>query len=142
MFEPSHLSARLEGTSCLNLLRQYNSGILHKSPGRSFLEVPLYSSRAPLEVGSAQLALAESNVCAGQTEPGIRRAISEQCTRSTCKLCTLRRVNAPPTNGSGNMGNRWQARGRPLRLRRQHSLPKLFFEEQGCVGQRLAHPPP
>ncbi len=35
------------------------------SPGRSFLEVPLYSSRAPLKVGSAQLALAESNTCAG-----------------------------------------------------------------------------
>ncbi len=36
-------------------------GVLYKSPGRSFLEAPLYSSRAPLEVDSAQLALAESN---------------------------------------------------------------------------------
>ncbi len=44
-------------------------------------------------MGSAQLALAESNACAGQTEPGSKHAISEQC--------PLRRVDAAPTNGSG-----------------------------------------
>ncbi len=33
----------------------------------------------------------------GQTEPGSRHAILEQC--------PLRRVDTPPTNGSGNMGN-------------------------------------
>ncbi len=53
-----------------------------------------------------------------------------------------RRVDAPPTNGSGNMGNLRQARGRPLCLRRQHSLSNLFFKGQGCVGSRLAQPPP
>ncbi len=53
-----------------------------------------------------------------------------------------RRVDTPPTNGSGNMGNLRQARGRPLRLRRQHSLSNLFFKGQGCVGSRLAQPPP
>ncbi len=32
--------------------------------------------------------------------------------------------------------------GRPLGLRRQHSLPNLFLEGQGCVGPRLAQPTP
>ncbi len=70
----------------------------------------------------------------GQTEPGSRHAISEQC--------PIRRADAPPTNGSANMGNLRQARGRPLRLRRQHSLPNLFLEGQGRVGPRLAQPTP
>ncbi len=84
-------------------------------------------------MGSAQLALAESNACARQTDPGSKHAISEQC--------PLRRVYTPPTYGSGNMENLRQARGRPLRLR-QHSLPNLFFEGQRYVGQRMAQPPP
>ncbi len=88
----SHLFARPEGTSRLSPLGQYDCGVLHKSPGRSFLEALLYSSGAPFEVGSAQLALAENNACAGQTEPGSRHAISEKC--------PLRQVDAPPTNGS------------------------------------------
>ncbi len=134
MFGPSHLSTRPEGTSRLSPLGQYDGGVLHKLPGWSFLEAPLYSSRAPLEVGSGQLVLAESNACAGQTEPGSRHAISEQC--------PLRWVDAPPTNGSGNMGNLQQTRCRTLRLRRQHSLSNLFFEGHGCVCPWLAQPPP
>ncbi len=51
----------------------------------------------------------------------------------TCYLgaMSLTRVDTPLTNGSGNMGNLRQARGWPLCLRRQHSLPNLFFEGQG-----------
>ncbi len=123
MVGPSHLSARPEGTSCLNLFGQYDGGVLHKSSGLSFLEAPLYPSRAPLEVGSAQLALAESSARAGQTEPGSRHAISEQC--------PLRQVDFAPTNGSGNMGNLRQARGQPLRLRRLTLTAKTIFG-QGC----------
>ncbi len=93
----SDLSARPEGTSRLILFVQYDGGVLHKSPGRSFLEATLYPSRVPLEVGSGQLALAESSAHAGQIEHGSRHAISEQC--------PLRRVDAISTNGSGNMGN-------------------------------------
>ncbi len=85
-------------------------------------------------MGSAQLALAESNACAGQTEPGTRHAISEQC--------PLRRVDDPPTNGSGNIVNLQQASDRPLSFRRQNSLPNVFFEEQGRIGPWLAQPPP
>ncbi len=52
--------------------------------------------------------------------------------RSACSSwSTLRRVDAPPTNGSGNMGNLWQARGQPHRLRRQHSLPNILFQRTG-----------
>ncbi len=134
MFGPSHLYVRPEGAPHLSPLGQYDGGVIYKWPWRSFLEASLHSSRAPLEMGSAQLAFAESNACARQTEPGSRHTISEQC--------PLRRVDAPPTNGSGNLGNLRQCRGRPLRLRRQHSLPNLSFEGQWCVGPRLAQPPP
>ncbi len=124
----------LRGHHVLVRFGQYERGVLHKSPGQSFFEAPLYPSRAPLEVSSAQLALAESSARAGQTEPGSRHAILEQC--------PLRQVDAPPTNSSGNMRNLRQTRGQPLRLRRQHSLPNLFFKGQGCVVPRLAKPPP
>ncbi len=40
MFGPSHFSARLEGTSRLYPLGQYDGGVLHKSPGWSFLSFP------------------------------------------------------------------------------------------------------
>ncbi len=122
----SHLSAIPEGKSRLSPFGNYDSGVLHKSPGQSFLEAPLYTSREPLDVGSAQLVLAESSARVRETEPGSRHAISEQC--------PLRRVEATPTNGSGNTGNLQQARGRPIRLRKQHSLPNLFFKGQGCIG--------
>ncbi len=55
-------------------------------------------------------------LCLGAPRPS--HAISEQC--------PLRLVDAPPTNGSGYMGNLRQARGQPLRLREQHSLPLIF----------------
>ncbi len=42
MVGPLPLSARPEGTSHLNQFGQYDGGVLHKSPGRSFPEVPLY----------------------------------------------------------------------------------------------------
>ncbi len=77
MFGPSHFSARLEGTSRLYPLGQYDGGVLHKSPGWSF---PFLSFLFILEVGPALLALADSNACARQTEPWSRHAISEQCT--------------------------------------------------------------
>ncbi len=71
IFGPSHFSARPEGTSRRSPPRQYDGGVLQKSPGRSFLETPLYYSRAPLEVGSAQFALAESNACTGNLNLGV-----------------------------------------------------------------------
>ncbi len=70
---------QIGGASRLNPLRQYGGGVLYKSLGRSLLEAPFYSSRVPLEVGSTQLVLTESNTRAGKTEPGSRHAISEQC---------------------------------------------------------------
>ncbi len=73
-----------------------------KEPWRRFPQLrasqasTVTSSSPRRMVGSAQLALTESSARAGQTEPGSRHAISEQC--------PLRRVDALPTNGSGNMG--------------------------------------
>ncbi len=49
-------------------------------------------------------------------------------------------MDAPPTNGSGNMGNLRQARGRPLHLRRQHSLPNLFFAMTGPTSSFILFP--
>ncbi len=101
MFGPSHLSSRPEGTSRLSLLGQYDGGVLHKSSGWSFLEAPLYSSRALLEVGSAQLALAQSNACSRQTEPGSRHAISEQCPLETSGRSTHKRFRKYGESSAG-----------------------------------------
>ncbi len=68
-----------------------------------------------------------------RTEPRSRHAISEQR--------PLRGVDAPHTDGSENLGDIWQGRGRPLHLKRQLSLPNLLFEERGLVGPRMAQPP-
>ncbi len=121
-------------TPCADSLRQHVRGVLYKSPGRCLLEAPLYSGRAPSGMGSAQPALAEGSTPAGQTEPRSRYVISEQC--------PLRGVDAPSAGGSEDLEDLWQGRSRPFRLQRQLSLPSLLFEGQGCVGPRLAQPPP
>ncbi len=41
-------------------------------------------------------------------------------------------------SGSENLGSLWQSSSRPLRLRRQLSLPNLFHKEHGCPGPRVA----
>ncbi len=121
-------------TPCADSLRQHVRGVLYKSPGRCLLEAPLYSGRAPSGMGSAQPALAEGSTPAGQTEPRSRYVISEQC--------PLRGVDAPSAGGSEDLEDLWQGRSRPFCLQRQLSLPNLLFEGQGCVGPRLAQPPP
>ncbi len=121
-------------TPCADSLRQHVRGVLYKSPGRCLLEAPLYSGRAPSGMGSVQPALAEGSTPAGQTEPRSRYVISEQC--------PLRGVDAPSAGGSEDLEDLWQSRSRPFRLQRQLSLPNLLFEGQGCVGPRLAQPPP
>ncbi len=68
-----------------------------------------------------------------QSESGfyrlLRAAFSPYCS-------SLRGVDARPTDGSENLGDLWQGRGRPLRLKRQLSLPNLLFKERGCVPNR------
>ncbi len=58
------------------------------------------------------------------------------------RQCPLRGVDAPSAGGSEDLEDLWQGRSRPFRLQRQLSLPNLLFEGQGCVGPRLAQPPP
>ncbi|KAI2668545.1 Gag-Pro-Pol polyprotein [Labeo rohita] len=134
MSRPSLIPARPEGTPCTDPLGQHDCGVLHKSSGGSLLQTPLHPGEGPSGMGSAQPGLTESGSRTGQTEPRGGYAITKQC--------PLRRMDDSPTDGSENLGSLWQGRGRPLRLKRQLSLPNILFEGQRCVGPRLAQPPP
>ncbi len=90
---PSDLLTRPKGAPRSGPFGQHDGGSLHKSPRRALLEAPLRSSGAPLGMGSAQPAFAESNACARQTEPRCRHAVTEQR--------PLRGVDAPSAGGSG-----------------------------------------
>ncbi len=123
-FLPDHILVRSDSMKVVSYIN-HQGGLSSK---RLFILVESLLEWAQLNLCT------ESNTCAGKVEPGSRHAISVQC--------PLGRVDAPPINDSQNLGDLWQGRGRPLRLRRQLSLPNLFFEGQGCVGPRLAQPPP
>ncbi len=49
-------------------------------------------------------------------------------------------MDAPPVRGSENFGSLWQSSSRPLCLRRQLSLPNLFYKVHGCPSPRMAQP--
>ncbi len=49
-------------------------------------------------------------------------------------------MDAPPARGSENLGSLWQSTSRPLCLRRQLSLPNLFYKNHGYPGPRMAQP--
>ncbi len=49
-------------------------------------------------------------------------------------------MDALPTRGSEHFGSLWQNSSRPLRLRRQLSLPNIFYKEHECPGPRMAQP--
>ncbi|KAL0183542.1 hypothetical protein M9458_019238, partial [Cirrhinus mrigala] len=85
-------------------------------------------------LGSAQPVFTEGNARTRQTEPGCGYAIT--------KHRPLWGVDASSTDGPEDLGGLWQGGGRPLRLRRQLSLPNILFEGQGRVDPRLAQPPP
>ncbi len=72
------------------------------------------------------------DACAGQNEPRSRHAVEEQC--------LFRGVDDPLTRGSENLGSLWQSSSGPLHLRRQLSLPNLFYKEHRCPGPRLDQP--
>ncbi len=108
---PSCLFTRPEGAPRSGLLRQHDRGGLNKSPRRALLEAPLHFSGTPLGFGTTQPAFTQSNACARQTEPGRRNAVTEQH--------LLRRADSPSVSDSENMGDLWQSRGQPLRLKRQ-----------------------
>ncbi len=129
----SFLPTGHKGTPCANTLRQQVRGAIHKSPGRPRLEAPLHAGERPSCLGSDQYALTEDDACAGQNEPRSGHVVKEQ------RL--LRKMDAPPARGSENLGSLWQILSRPICLRRQLSLPKLFHEEHGCPGPRVAQPP-
>ncbi len=43
-------------------------------------------------------------------------------------------MDAPPTRGSDSFGSLWQSSGRPLRFRRQLSLPNLFTKRTDALA--------
>ncbi len=104
-------------------------GVIHKTPGRSRLEVTLHAGERPSCVGTEQSALAEGNACAGQTEPRSSHVVEERLFRG---------MDASPARGSENLGKLWQGSSRPLRLQRQLSLPNLFYKEHRCTGPWMA----
>ncbi len=108
------------GTSCANTLRQQVRGVIHKSPGRLRIEATLHAGERPSSVGSEQSALTEGDACAGQNEPRSRHIVKEQCLFGV--------MDAPPARGSENLGSLWQSLSRPLRLRRQLSVPNVFLQ--------------
>ncbi len=56
------------------------------------------------------------------------------------KQFLFRGMDAPPARSSENLGSLWQSSSRPLRLRRQLSLPNLFYKEHGFPGPRMVQP--
>ncbi len=49
----------------------------------------------------------------------------------------FRGKDAPPARGSEILGSLWQSSSRPLRLKRQLSLPNLFYEKYGYPDPRV-----
>ncbi len=92
------------------------------------IEAPFHTGRAPPGMGSAQPVLAESSTCSRQTEPRSRHVVTKQG--------PLRGMDTSSADSSENLGNLWQGGSRPLRLKRQFSLPNLLFQGQGCAGLR------
>ncbi len=82
--------------------------------------------KLPSCVGSEQSALTEGDTCARQNEPRSRHVVKEQC--------ILWGMDAPPARGSDTLGSLWQSSSRPLRLRRQLSLPNLFTKSTDALA--------
>ncbi len=64
-----------------------------------------------------------------------------RATVSVKQAMMIQRHTAPPARVLENLGSLWQSSSRPLRLRRQFSLPNLFHEEHGCPGPLVAQSP-
>ncbi len=70
--------------------------------------------------------------CAEENEPRSRH----NCRRTM----SLQRKGRSTRSLFREFGKFWQRSSRPLRLRRQLSLPNLFYKEHGCPGPRMAQP--
>ncbi|XDV31712.1 hypothetical protein PO909_002675 [Leuciscus waleckii] len=131
---PKNLPPISGGTTRLGPHGQHVSGLLNKSPGRTQVPKPVSHSHTTTAMGSNQPALTQGSSRAGHNERRSRHAFSGQC--------SPRRMVTPSPDGSPVMGGLREGRSRPLRLRRQLSLPNLLLKEQGCAGPRVAQPPP
>ncbi len=78
MSSSSNLLAAAEGTPRASPLRQHDSGVLYKSPGRAHLETPFRDGKMPLGMGTSQPAFIEGSTCARRIEPRSRHAFSSK----------------------------------------------------------------
>ncbi|XP_048019539.1 uncharacterized protein LOC125250806 [Megalobrama amblycephala] len=85
-------------------------------------------------MGSSEASVAQSDSCSWQEQSGRRHVVTEQH--------PLRGVDAPPPSGPQDLGVLREGRDRPLRLRRQLSLPNIFLEGSRCSGPYMAQHAP
>ncbi len=83
--------------------------------------------------GTERTPLTTNGSCAGQSEPRSGYVVKEQC--------SFRRMESTSPDGSDDLVSSWQGRGRPLRLRRQLSLPNLFFQSSGMLWPTIGPTP-
>ncbi|XP_042572020.1 uncharacterized protein LOC122135816 [Cyprinus carpio] len=111
---------------------QHDGGLLYKSPRWAVVDASLQTDVATAGMDPKQFGVPESSASSGQAEQGRGYAVK--------KRSLLRRVETPPADGSEDMGGLWQSGNRPLCLKRQLSLPNIFFQDQGRVVPGLAQP--
>ena len=109
---------------------QYDSGVLHKSPVWTQIELLARNGQESNLMVPMQPALAESSACTWRPESGGGHVIQGQP--------SPRRMVSPPSDGSVDMGYLRQSGSRPLCLQGKRPLPSLFLEEHGRARPRLA----
>ncbi len=102
------LPARPDGTPRVNPLGQHVCGVLHKSPRGPFLEGLCLLAEHLLVWTQPHLHSLRA--------AHIPRKIESRCGQVISEQCPLRGVYTPSADGSENLGDLWQGRGRPLRL--------------------------
>ncbi len=130
---PKDLPASLKRAYHLSPAGQHNGGGLHQPPRRLQVMSPSQDDLTSPALGTERTPLTTSGSCAGQTEPSSGYVVKEQC--------SSRGMESTSPDGSDDLVSFQQGRVRPLRLRRQLSLPNLFFKAAGCSGPRLAQRP-
>ncbi len=114
----SILPAGHTGTQCTSMLRQQVHGVIHKSPGAA-------SSRSDCMLVNDLLVWAQNNLISLKVVPGKMNHGEEMLSRNNVSSGEW---TLPPL-AVQKMWEVWQSSSRPLRRRRQLSLPNLFHKE-------------
>ncbi len=121
---PTNLPTRHTGAPRPGPLGQHDGDSLHQSPRWSQVTFLSQVGSSPPIMGTEQTPLTKSSSCAGQTEPRGRYAAHRHC--------VSRRMEITPPDSLNDLVSLQSGRGGPLRLRRQLSLPNLFFQTARC----------